>query len=185
MTVRFAWIRGLALLAVAAIVSSVAQAASDIVPRTLGPSYKSEIALQSSHPTGTIVISTENRTLDLVLGGGKALRYAIGVGRDGFGWSGAARAGAKAEWPYWRPPAEMKARVAGLPDVVPPGPLNPLGARAIYLHVGGKDTLYRIHGTNEPESIGEALSSGCFRMTNTDVIDLYERVRVGALIVVQ
>ncbi len=160
-------------------------AAPEAVPRTLGPSYRSEIALDTDHAPGTILISSTEKTLDLVLGGGRALRYRIGVGREGFGWTGTARVGAKAEWPFWRPPAEMKVRQPELPDEVPPGPFNPLGARAIYLHDGGRDTLYRIHGTNDPETIGTESSSGCFRMTNTDVIDLYQRVSLGALIVVR
>jgi lipoprotein-anchoring transpeptidase ErfK/SrfK len=181
---------GRLLTLVALLVATVAAGPADaagtgVVPRTLGPSFRTEIALPTPHPAGTVVISTGARTLDLVLGGGRVLRYRIGVGRDGFGWSGTVRVGDKAEWPFWRPPAEMRARTAGLPELVPPGPLNPLGARALYLHRNGRDTLYRIHGTNEPESIGQATSSGCFRMTNTDVIDLFKRVQIGASVVVQ
>jgi lipoprotein-anchoring transpeptidase ErfK/SrfK len=181
--------RGLAtaallVLAALPLAPGPADAGTTVVPRTLGPSTRTEIALPSTHAPGTVLISTTDRTLDLVIGDGRALRYRIGVGRDGFGWTGTVRVGAKAEWPFWRPPAEMRARTPNLPEVVPPGPLNPLGARAVYLHINGRDTLFRIHGTNEPETIGQATSSGCFRMTNTDVIDLYDRVKIGAVIVV-
>ena len=159
--------------------------AIDLVPRNLGPTTRHEVTLDSSYPAGTIVISTDRRTLDFVTGGHTALRYTIGVGRDGFRWSGVVRVGRKEEWPYWRPPAEMKVRAPDLPDTVPPGPFNPLGARGIYLYKAGKDTLYRIHGTNDGSSIGGYVSSGCFRLTNSDVIDLYNRVKVGATVIVK
>ncbi|MDR6954034.1 lipoprotein-anchoring transpeptidase ErfK/SrfK [Ancylobacter sp. 3268] len=127
---------------------------------------------------GTVIIDTGARFLYLVQGGGRALRYGIGVGREGFAWSGAERISRKAEWPSWTPPPEMHARRPGLPERMEGGPENPLGARALYLG----STLYRIHGTNEADSIGQAVSSGCIRMRNDDVIDLYNRVRVGTLV---
>lgn len=150
----------------------------------MGPSFREEIAYAGEQRAGTIVIDADARSLMLVLARGRAYRYRISVGREGFGWSGSVRVGAKKEWPEWRPPAEMRARVAGLPAMVPPGPYNPLGARALYLHRGGKDTLYRIHGTNDPEGVGFDGTSGCFRMTNTDVIDLYGRVAIGTPVLV-
>ena len=107
------------------------------------------------------------------------------VGRDGFTWSGTVRVGGKAEWPDWRPPAEMRRRDPSLPELVPAGPYNPLGARALYLFDGTRDTLYRIHGTNDFASIGENISSGCFRMTNADVMELYRQVRLGAKVIVE
>ncbi|MQW95732.1 L,D-transpeptidase family protein [Sinorhizobium fredii] len=159
--------------------------ASQQVPRTLGPSTATIVTAEQSHPPGTIVVLSDKRTLDLVLSRDRALRYRIGVGRDGFRWSGVVKVGRKAEWPEWRPPAEMKTRVPGLPELVPAGPFNPMGARGIYLYRGNADTLYRIHGTNEQSTVGEFASSGCFRMSNADVIDLYKRVRVGATVVVK
>lgn len=155
------------------------------VPRSLGPSSATIVTAEQSHPPGTIVVLSDKRTLDLVLSHDRALRYRIGVGRDGFRWSGVVKVGKKSEWPDWRPPAEMKARVPGLPELVPAGPFNPMGARGIYLYRGNADTLYRIHGTNEQSTVGEFASSGCFRMSNTDVIDLYKRVKVGATVVVK
>jgi len=130
---------------------------------------------------GTIVISTAERRLYLVQGGGQAISYGIGVGRDGFRWSGTHRITAKREWPAWTPPREMLRRRPDLPRHMPGGIENPLGARAMYLG----STLYRIHGSNEPETIGQAVSSGCFRMTNEDVVDLYNRVSVGTVVVVK
>nr|WP_052522675.1 L,D-transpeptidase [Ensifer sp. BR816] len=159
--------------------------ANQQVPRTLGPSTATIVAAEQSHPPGTIVVLSDKRTLDLVLSRDRALRYRIGVGRDGFRWSGVVKVGRKAEWPDWRPPAEMKTRVPGLPELVPAGPFNPMGARGIYLYRGNADTLYRIHGTNEQSTVGEFASSGCFRMSNADVIDLYKRVKVGATVVVK
>jgi lipoprotein-anchoring transpeptidase ErfK/SrfK len=134
-----------------------------------------------AQPPGSIFISTSQRRLYLILGNGEALRYGIGVGRDGFGWSGTHHITAKREWPSWTPPAEMRRRRPDLPRFVAGGIENPLGARAMYLG----STLYRIHGSNEPETIGHAVSSGCIRMTNEDVTDLYSRVSVGTLVVVR
>ena len=136
------------------------------------------------HGAGTIVIDTRARYLYLVMAGGKARRYGVGVGRDGFGWSGTVMVARKAEWPAWTPPVEMRRRQPYLPVSMPGGPDNPLGARALYLHDNGRDTLFRIHGSNEPWTIGHAVSSGCFRMRNEDVIDLYARVPVGTKVVV-
>jgi lipoprotein-anchoring transpeptidase ErfK/SrfK len=125
---------------------------------------------------GTIVVSTKERRLYYVLSNGKAIRYGIGVGRPGFEWGGIKNVTQKREWPDWRPPAQMLKRRPDLPRYMAGGPHNPLGARAMYLG----STLYRIHGSNEPETIGQAVSSGCIRMSNEDVTDLYDRVRVGA-----
>jgi len=129
---------------------------------------------------GTVVIDTPNTYLYYVLGNGQAIRYGIGVGRDGFTWSGVQSVSKKAEWPDWTPPPEMIARQPYLPRHMAGGPGNPLGARAMYL--GG--TVYRIHGTNAPETIGTHVSSGCIRLTNEDVTDLYSRVNVGTKVVV-
>jgi len=134
-----------------------------------------------SYAPGTIYINTAERRLYLVLGGGQALQYGIGVGRDGFRWSGTHRITAKKEWPSWTPPSQMLARRPDLPRHMKGGIDNPLGARAMYLG----STLYRIHGSNEPETIGQAVSSGCFRMTNDDVTDLYSRVSVGTTVIVK
>jgi lipoprotein-anchoring transpeptidase ErfK/SrfK len=135
----------------------------------------------TNYAPGTIFINTAERRLYLILPNGQALRYGIGVGRDGFRWGGVHRISAKKEWPGWTPPAEMLARRRDLPRHMAGGIENPLGARALYLG----STLYRIHGSNEPETIGQAVSSGCFRMTNEDVTDLYNRVSVGATVVVK
>ncbi len=133
---------------------------------------------------GTIVVETKARQLYYVLGEGKAVRYGVTVGDEAYGWNGTARIDRKAEWPAWNPPAEMIKR---WPHVhhMEGGPMNPLGARALYLFEGDRDTLYRIHGTNEPEKIGQAVSSGCIRMRNIDVIDLHARASVGAKVVVR
>ena len=133
---------------------------------------------------GTIVVETGERRLYFVLEDNKAIKYGIGVGRDGFTWSGSHRITRTAEWPGWTPPAAMRRRVPDLPAYMPGGPNNPLGARALYLYEGGRDTLFRIHGSNEPWTIGQSVSSGCFRMRNEDVIDLYGRVPVGTKVVV-
>jgi lipoprotein-anchoring transpeptidase ErfK/SrfK len=133
---------------------------------------------------GTIVIDTTARYLYYVLPDGKAQRYGVGVGREGFGWTGAVHIGRKAEWPTWTPPAAMRKRQPYLPVSMAGGPDNPLGARALYLYDGGRDTLFRIHGSNEPWTIGHRVSSGCFRMRNEDVIELYSRVSVGTRVVV-
>ncbi|HBT67742.1 MAG TPA: hypothetical protein DEB63_05225 [Agrobacterium sp.] len=139
---------------------------------------------------GTLIVDTPNKFLYHVLPGGKARRYGIGVGRDGFSWSGRATVAYKRAWPKWTPPDEMVARQPALQPYsianggMPPGLKNPLGARALYIHQGGKDTLYRLHGTPEAFSIGKAVSSGCIRLLNQDVIDLFNNVRDGSPIVV-
>jgi lipoprotein-anchoring transpeptidase ErfK/SrfK len=145
-----------------------------------GPIPRELVPAPGRFAPGTIYISTAERRLYLILGNGQALRYGIGVGREGFGWSGSHRITAKKEWPSWTPPSQMLARRPDLPHYLPGGIENPLGARALYLG----STLYRIHGSNEPETIGHAVSSGCIRMTNEDVTDLYNRVHVGTLVVV-
>jgi lipoprotein-anchoring transpeptidase ErfK/SrfK len=132
------------------------------------------------HRPGTIVVNAKERRLYLVMDGGKALKYGVGVGRPGFEWGGTKTVTRKQEWPSWTPPAQMIKRRPDLPRFMPGGPENPMGARAMYLG----SSLYRIHGSNEPETIGQAVSSGCIRMLNDDVIDLYTRVRVGAQVVV-
>src|SRR5262244_667337 len=133
---------------------------------------------------GTIVIDTDARYLYYVLAEGKAIRYGVTVGEQALAWSGVAKVGRKEEWPNWTPTAEIHQRIEGLPSFVSGGPANPLGARAMYVFEGSRDTLYRIHGTNQPEYIGQAISSGCIRMTNEDVIDLYKRVKLGTTVVV-
>lgn len=139
-------------------------------------STRQRIAYRSNEAAGTILIDTGARRLYLIEANGFAQSYQVGVGKEGYGWHGSERISAKREWPDWRPPADMLARRPDLPRHMVGGPDNPLGARALYLG----DTLYRIHGSNEPETVGTAASSGCFRMTNTDVIDLYQRVGIGA-----
>jgi lipoprotein-anchoring transpeptidase ErfK/SrfK len=154
---------------------------NDSAPFELPARFKRQIV---SYPTGeaagTIIIDTPHTYLYYVLGGGQAVRYGIGVGREGFTWSGVQSVTKKAEWPDWTPPAEMIARQPYLPRYMAGGPGNPLGARAMYL--GG--TVYRIHGTNAPETIGTRVSSGCIRLTNQDVTDLYSRVSVGTKVIV-
>lgn len=142
------------------------------------------VANPTNEPPGTIVIDTQSRHLYLIRPSGQAIQYGIGVGRQGFDWKGTARVGRKAEWPRWIPPKEMLQRRPELPESMEGGLENPLGARALYLFQGNKDTLFRIHGTNEPNTIGQAVSSGCIRMMNADVIDLYQRVSVGTRVVV-
>ncbi|MHB2167922.1 L,D-transpeptidase [Alsobacter sp. R-9] len=138
------------------------------------------VSYNGSYGPGTIVVSTTERRMYLILGNGQAIRYGVGVGRPGFEWGGVKTITAKREWPDWRPPAQMLKRRPDLPRYMPGGPDNPLGARALYLG----SSLYRIHGSNEPETIGQAVSSGCIRMLNEDVEDLYSRVRVGTKVVV-
>jgi lipoprotein-anchoring transpeptidase ErfK/SrfK len=138
------------------------------------------VSFDRSEPAGTIVIDTGNTYLYYVLGNGRAIRYGVGVGREGFTWSGVQSVSRKAEWPDWHPPAEMIARQPYLPRFVAGGPGNPLGARAMYL--GSSE--YRIHGTNDPTTIGKFVSSGCIRMTNEDVVDLFSRVNIGTKVVV-
>jgi lipoprotein-anchoring transpeptidase ErfK/SrfK len=145
------------------------------------PVTRGMVSYPSGERPGTIVISTRERRLYYILGNGRAISYGIGVGRDGFAWSGVKTVSAKREWPSWTPPREMLQRRPDLPRFMPGGPDNPLGARALYLG----SSLYRIHGSNEPHTIGQAVSSGCFRMTNADVIDLYNRTSVGAKVIVQ
>lgn len=153
--------------------------------RSIDPMYLPQtVAYNGKHPAGTIVVDTRDKFLYYVNGDGTAKRYGVGVGKQGFEWSGTEKITRKAEWPSWRPPAEMIAREAkkgrNLPTFMPGGPENPLGARALYLG----STLYRIHGTNAPWTIGQAVSSGCIRMRNEDVSDLYTRAKVGAKVVV-
>lgn len=185
---RLALLAGLGLLAL----GSAAQAEIDPLTRQPLVVYADPAKAQATaipreivdYPTrqkpGTIVIDSSARRLYFVLADGKAVRYGVGVGRPGFDWAGSQTITRKAEWPSWRPPAQMLKRRPDLPHFMPGGPDNPLGARAMYLG----STLYRIHGSNEPETIGQAVSSGCIRMLNEDVIDLYERAKVGTRVVV-
>ncbi len=149
-------------------------------PRAVAPP-RELVSYMGRYAPGTIVISTEERRLYLILPNHQALKYGIGVGRPGFSWGGVKHIAMKREWPTWTPPSQMLRRRPDLPRFMEGGPENPLGARAMYL----SGTLYRIHGSNEPQTIGQAVSSGCIRMTNEDVTDLYERVKVGTLVVVQ
>ena len=132
---------------------------------------------------GSIVVDSDNHYLYYVMDGGKAIRYGITVGEEAMAWSGIAKVGSMTEWPPWHPTKSEISRL-GVPTFVAPGPDNPMGSRALYLYSGGKDTLFRIHGTNQPEYIGASISSGCIRMTNEDVIDLYNRVKMGTIVVV-
>jgi lipoprotein-anchoring transpeptidase ErfK/SrfK len=163
-------------------------------PRAADPAFaRTVVAYPSREKPGTIVVDPGSHFLYLVQSGGQAIRYGVGVGSEGFGWSGLAMVHNKQEWPDWYPPAEMLARKPELLQHMsqlqsgtgmPGGPDNPIGARALYLWQGNKDTLYRIHGTNEPWTIGHNVSSGCIRLTNDDVADLYDRVPVGAKVIV-
>jgi lipoprotein-anchoring transpeptidase ErfK/SrfK len=146
-----------------------------------GAYEKQEVFFRTNEAPGTIIIDTKSRFLYLVQPDNRALRYGIGVGRDGFQWSGLQKISRKQEWPDWRPPPEMIERQPYLPRFMAGGPGNPLGARAMYLGA----TIYRIHGTNQPQTIGHAISSGCFRLVNEDVIDLYNRVPVGTKVIVK
>lgn len=148
---------------------------------------RQEVTYDTSHPAGTVVVDTPARRLYYVMGEGRAMRYGVGVGRQGLALKGDAYIGRKSEWPSWTPTANMMRRdprnlkfAGGMPG----GPNNPLGARALYLYRGGNDTMFRLHGTNQPQSIGHAMSSGCIRMLNHDIIDLYSRVPVGSRVVV-
>jgi lipoprotein-anchoring transpeptidase ErfK/SrfK len=153
-----------------------------VVKTRKGSSIPKElVAYETEYKVGTIIVETGERRLYLVLPDGMAMKYGIGVGREGFTWAGKNKISRKAEWPGWTPPAEMRKRVPDLPAYMPGGPKNPLGARALYIG----STLYRIHGTSEPWTIGQAVSSGCIRLTNEDIIDLYDRVKVGATVVVR
>ena len=156
---------------------AVQPSAEDMAPTRIP---REVVAYHGPYGPGTVVVNTTERRLYYVLPGNRAVRYGIGVGKAGFEWSGTQTVSRKQEWPEWRPPAEMIQRRPDLPRYMAGGPENPLGARAMYLG----SSLYRIHGSNEPDTIGHAVSSGCIRMRNEDVIDLYERVKVGTKVVV-
>jgi len=146
---------------------------------------RSIVTYHRKEAPGSIVIDSDAHYLYYVLADNKAIRYGVTVGEDALSWYGIAKVGRKEEWPSWVPTAEIKRRLgAGIPDRMDGGPANPMGARGIYLFQGDKDTLFRIHGTNQPEYIGQSISSGCIRMTNEDVIDLYNKVKVGSIVVV-
>ena len=145
---------------------------------------RSIVQYHRKEASGTVVVDTDARYLYYVLPDNRAIRYGVTVGEEALSWYGIAKVGRKEEWPGWTPTAEIKRRLGNVPDHVDGGPHNPMGARGIYLYQGSKDTLFRIHGTNQPELIGQAISSGCIRMTNEDVIDLYGRVKMGAIVVV-
>ncbi|PNG27885.1 L,D-transpeptidase [Methylocella silvestris] len=173
--------------------SGVVRGAAPASPPTQTASLSTELnrAAQPTHtlvpdPTeekpGTITVDTKNRYLYLSLEGGQAMRYDVGVGREGFEWQGRAYVGRRAQWPTWTPPAAMLKRRPDLPKTMIGGVENPLGARAMYLYNKSGDTMFRIHGTNEPDTIGQAVSSGCIRLLNEDIVDLYERVKVGAVV---
>jgi lipoprotein-anchoring transpeptidase ErfK/SrfK len=156
-----------------------------------GPSWeyrRQTVSFRTHERAGTVIIDTRSKFLFYILGDGRAIRYGVGVGREGFGWRGTVHVGRKAEWPGWTPPKEMIARERRrgriIPAYMPGGQGNPLGARAMYLFDGGRDTMFRIHGTSEPWTIGHNVSSGCIRLVNADVIDLYNRVRIGAKVIV-
>lgn len=154
----------------------------------IDPKYHRQVVPNlTGEPVGTVVVDIDNRFLYLAMEGGQALRYGVGIGREGFAWSGTAEVGRKAEWPTWTPtPYMIRTDPKNLQFAggMPGGPHNPLGARALYLYQDGRDTLYRIHGTSEPQSIGRAVSSGCVRLLNADVINLYNRVPIGSRVVV-
>jgi lipoprotein-anchoring transpeptidase ErfK/SrfK len=152
---------------------------------SISPTYQRQIVLYHRREApGSVLVETSGPFVYYVLPGGKAIRYGATVGEAGQAWSGVAIVGRKEEWPGWTPTQDEQRRIGPLPSYVPGGARNPMGARALYLYAGGKDTLYRIHGTNQPEYIGRAISSGCIRVTNDDVIDLYSRVKIGAPVVV-
>lgn len=156
--------------------------------RPLDPQFHAQVvSFATEEAAGTIIVDTTNKFLYYVLTDGMAIRYGVGVGREGFGWSGTVEVGAKQEWPTWTPPAEMIERRPELVEFsagMPGGPDNPLGARAMYLFDNGRDTMFRIHGTNEPWSIGQNVSSGCIRMLNEHVSELYRIVDVGTKVIV-
>ncbi len=188
-------IRAMAFAAVAVIASGFAATAQqvatagaepDAMPaagedRTDGAYARQVVPFRTNEAAGTIIIDTKNRFLYLVQHDNRAIRYGIGVGRDGFRWSGQERISHKEEWPDWRPPQEMLGRQPYLPRFMAGGDGNPMGARALYLG----QTVFRIHGTNRPETIGQAVSSGCFRLVNDDVVDLYDRVQAGTKVIVR
>lgn len=142
------------------------------------------VTYRTDEAPGTVIVDTGTKHLYFVMPNGKAMRYGIGVGREGFEWSGTNRITRKAEWPGWTPPPAMRKRQPDLPGHMPGGPDNPLGARALYLYEGDQDTIYRIHGTPEPWTIGLDVSSGCIRMNNDDITDLHSRIQVGAKVIV-
>jgi len=154
------------------------------IPRNHGPRSMKVVSYSGPEGPGTLIISNQHRTLHRVLAGGQAERYQISVGREGFSWTGTTYVGRKTEWPGWRPPSAMRGRDPSLPEYVPPGPYNPLGARALYLYAGNRDTLYRIHGTNSAGTVGGFETSGCFRLTNADVMDLFKKVKKGTKVIV-
>ena len=154
----------------------------DAAEEHLPSQFRRQLVLyRSTEPPGTIIVQTAERFLYVVQPGGRAIRYGIGVGREGFQWQGLQHITRKQEWPDWTPPAEMIARQPYLPRFMAGGPGNPMGARALYLG----ETVYRIHGTNQPRTIGTAVSSGCFRLVNGDVIDLYDRIPVGTKVIIR
>ena len=182
-------LRAIVLVATVLVLATPARAYDNPISRGLAdflnifseqPVARQVVPWNGQQEAGTIVISTSQRRLYYILGQGRALRYGVGVGRQGFSWSGTKTVTMKREWPDWRPPAAMLKRRPDLPRHMAGGIDNPLGARALYLG----SSLYRIHGSNEPNTIGAAVSSGCIRMTNRDVTDLYERVRIGTKVVV-
>ncbi|OCP16814.1 MULTISPECIES: L,D-transpeptidase [unclassified Ensifer] len=150
--------------------------------------WRTKVRFSTDEAPGTIIVDTNNKFLYYIDGPNRATRYGIGVGREGFGWSGVVKVGRKAEWPTWTPPAEMRVREAAKGRILPVtqegGIDNPLGARAMYLYKGGRDTIFRIHGTNQPWTIGQNMSSGCIRMMNADVEHLYDRADVGTKVIV-
>lgn len=201
---RMMALRGLAFLCLGLLaggcVQSTLEVASDanLTPRdkkllanapyaqaTIPEPYKRHIVgYHRKETAGAIVVDSDARYLYYVLEGGKAIRYGITVGEDALAFSGVAKVGRKEEWPSWTPTADIKKRLGDIPGYVAPGPHNPMGSRALYVFDGSKDTLYRIHGTNQPEYIGSAISSGCIRLTNEDAIDLFNRVKIGSPVVV-
>jgi lipoprotein-anchoring transpeptidase ErfK/SrfK len=148
-----------------------------------GPFRRAIVEYHRKEAPGSVVVDSDNHYLYYVMAGGNAIRYGITVGEEAMAWSGIAKIGAMTEWPAWHPTKGEIERL-GVPAYVPAGPDNPMGSRAMYLYVNGKDTLFRIHGTNQPEYIGSSISSGCIRMTNEDAIDLYNRVKLGTIVVV-
>lgn len=186
-------LRGLSILTLM-LVGGCAGSLPPLMSREANPAFaRTVVAYPARESAGTIVIDPNSHFLYLVQRGGKAIRYGVGVGAEGFLWSGRATIDHKQEWPDWYPPAEMMARKPELRQYMVEmhgglgmkgGPENPLGARAMYLYSGGRDTLYRIHGTNEPWTIGTNISSGCIRLTNDDMVDLYRRTPVGTKVVV-
>ena len=146
------------------------------------------VSMETYEQPGTVIVDTGGRALYYTMGNGEAIRYGVAVGKEGFSWAGIAQVGRKTEWPRWTPPTSMIRRrpeLAKFANGMPGGiPENPLGARALYLFASGRDTLFRIHGTNEPQSIGTAASSGCIRMLNEEVVELYDRVHIGTKVIV-